>query len=311
MPLRKPADAPTIAAHDHDRGPKPDRKKRALLGAADHLDPYPRTPLALVETLCRDPAAPVPVRTGPPRPLPQQNRLCAILQPMAAAGAAATAPARPAEVIFPWRVEEARQRDPDHPHSWVLLMDGQASLWEAAAEALGDAPRVEILDLLHATGYRWEAVHRFHPPGSEGALKWMKRWVTGLLSGMGTGVIRGLQYLAEAGDLPTAARARLDSMHGYFERHRARIQYDQYLAAGYPIASGVSEGACRHVVKDRLERAGMHWTLPGAQARLNLRCVALNSDWDEFMQHYIHQESARLYANTPTETASRPLRFAA
>ncbi|MFO1432974.1 MAG: hypothetical protein U1F76_23170 [Candidatus Competibacteraceae bacterium] len=70
---------------------------------------------------------------------------------------------------------------------------------------------------------------------------------------------------------------------------------DQYLAAGYPIASGVIEGACRQAITDRLERTGMHWTVPSAQALLRLRCVALNGDWEVFLNHYIDQESKRLY----------------
>ena len=140
--------------------------------------------------------------------------------------------------------------------------------------------RVEILDLPHAPGHLWEAVHWFHDPGSEMALKWMKLLVLGRLSGMGTGVIRWLQHLAEQSELPAATRTRLAAIHGYFDRHRDRIHYDRYLAAGDPIASGVIEGACRHVLEDRMERAGMHWTLPGAQALLDLRCVALNDEWE-------------------------------
>ncbi len=77
------------------------------------------------------------------------------------------------------------------------------------------------------------------------------------------------------------------------------MHYDQYVAAGYPIASGVIEGACRHVVKDRMERTGMHWTLPGAQALLHLRCIALHGQWEDFMQYYIEQETARLYPKKP------------
>ena len=309
VPIRKPADAPAIAAHDHARGPKPDRKKMAVLGAVYQIDPYMRTAGAVVEALFRDPAAkPEPGATR--RPVPQHKRLCAVL-PVAAAVAAALAPPRPADVIFPWLAEEARRRDPDHQHPWVLLMDGQPSLWEAAAETLGDAPRVEILDLLHATGYLWEAVHLFHDPGSDLALKWMKLLVLGLLNGMGTGVIRWLQHLAEPGELPAAARTRLEQIHGYFDRHRDRIRYDRYLAAGDPIASGVIEGACRHVVKDRMERAGMHWTLPGAQALLNLRCVALNDEWEPFINHHIQSETARLYANIPIQPPSIRLRLVA
>ena len=60
------------------------------------------------------------------------------------------------------------------------------------------------------------------------------------------------------------------------------MRYDQFLAAGYPITSGVIEGACRHVVKDRMERAGMQWSMPGAQAMLDIRAVALNQDWTAF-----------------------------
>jgi hypothetical protein len=311
VPLRKPADAPAIAAHDHARGPKPDRKKMAVLGAAYQIEPHVRTPLAVVEALFRDPATPAPAdRTAPRRPVPQQKRVCAVL-PVAAAVAAALAPPRPVEVIFPWLQAAARRRAPDHPHSWVLLMDGQTSLWDAAAATLGDAPRVEILDLLHATGYLWEAVHLFHDPGSDLALKWMKVLTLGLLSGMGTGVICWLQHLAEQSELPAATRTRLEQIHGYFDRHRDRIHYDQYLAAGYPIASGVIEGACRHVVKDRMERAGMHWTLPGAQALLNLRCVALNDEWEPFMNHHIQSETARLYANIPIKPKSAHLRLVA
>ena len=309
VPLRKPADAPAIAAHDPARGPKPDRKKMAVLGAAYQIEPHSRTAAAVVESLFRDPTVPS-ARPEARRPVPQHKRVCAVL-PVAAAVAEALAPPRPADVIFPWLAEEARRRDPDHHHPWVLLMDGQPSLWDAAAAPLGEAPRVEILDLLHATGYLWEAVHLFHEPGSAMALQWMKLLVLGLLSGMGTGVIRWLQHLAEQSELPAATRTRLEQIHDYFDRHRDRIHYDQYLAAGYPIASGVIEGACRHVVKDRMERAGMHWTLPGAQALLNLRCVALNDEWEPFMNHHIQSETARLYANIPIKPKSAHLRLVA
>ncbi len=309
VPLRKPAEAPAIAAHDHARGPKPDRKKMAVLGGAYQIEPHPRTAAAVVESLFRDPAAPAE-RPTPPRPVPQQKRLCAVL-PVAAAVAEAVAAPRPAEVVFPWLRAEARQRDPDHRQTWVLLMDGQHALWDTAAATFGADPRVEILDLIHATGYLWEAVHLFQPSGSPLATNLMKVLVQALLEGVGTGVIRWLQDLAEQGQLPAASRTRLAQIYGYFDYHRHRIRYQEYLAAGYPIASGVIEGACRHVVKDRMERAGMHWTLPGAQALLNLRCIALNDEWEPFMNHYIDQETTRLYANCPVQPKHARLRLVA
>ncbi len=71
--------------------------------------------------------------------------------------------------------------------------------------------------------------------------------------------------------------------------------YDEYLRKGYPIASGVIEGACRHYVKDRMERTGMSWVKPEAQAMLELRSTALNGDWDQFFTFRIEQETQRLH----------------
>ena len=170
---------------------------------------------------------------------------------------------------------------------------------------------MEILDRLHATGYLWEAVHLFHEPGSTMIQKWMKVLTLGLLTGMGASVVRWLQHLAEQSELPAATRTRLEQIHGYFDRHRDRIHDDRYLAAGYPIASGVIEGACRPVVKDRMERAGMHWIPPGTQALLNFRCVALNDEWEPFMNPHIQSETARLYANIPIQPPSPQLRLVA
>jgi hypothetical protein len=73
------------------------------------------------------------------------------------------------------------------------------------------------------------------------------------------------------------------------------MRYDEYLAAGFPIASGVIEGACRHLVKDRMERAGMRWTIDGAQAMLNLRSTSINDQWSPLQVHRIRHETQRLY----------------
>lgn len=289
VPIRKPAAAPAISAHAHQRGPKPERKKMALVGAIYQSDPYPRTPHEVVEALFHDPAAAAPVRATGPRPAPQHKRLRASLNRQED-----TLPVRAADEIFPWLAAEAQQRDPAQQRPWVVLMDGQPGLWEEMAQVLGNTPRVEILDLLHATGYLWEAVHLFHPAGSELALQLMKLLVLGLLSGVGAALIPWLIDQAESIGLTVSQRERLDQMNQYFHHNQARLHYDQYLAAGYPIASGVIEGACRHVIKDRLERTGMHWTIPAAQALLQLRCVALNGDWEAFMKYYIDQESTRL-----------------
>ena len=155
-------------------------------------------------------------------------------------------------------------------------------------------------------------MHLFHAPGSALALKLMELLVLALLSGMSEGVVNLLEDAAVKVGLARSRRRQLTKICNYLRRHQARMRYDEYLAAGYPIASGVIEGACRHVVKDRMERAGMHWTLPGAQALLRLRCVALNGEWEAFMRYRIQQETARLYPHAElVAQAEWPLPLAA
>ena len=79
-------------------------------------------------------------------------------------------------------------------------------------------------------------------------------------------VIRGMRYQATQRGLKGQERKTVRGAAAYFERNRDRMKYDEYLAAGYPIGSGVVEGACRHLVKDRMERTGMRW-LPSVRRR--------------------------------------------
>ena len=81
----------------------------------------------------------------------------------------------------------------------------------------------------------------------------------------------------------------------YLEHNRNHMCYDEYLAHGYPIGSGVVEGACRHLVKDRMELTGMRWRTEGAHAMLDLRSVFLNGDWDRFQQYRIEKKMRKLY----------------
>lgn len=289
VPMRKAPEAPPISAHVHQRGPKPGRKQMALVGAAYHIEPYIRTPEQVLEALFQEPGFGAPPAAA--RPVPQHKRLRAALSE-----AVSGQPGHSAEVIFPWLLEQAQGRDPQHRQPWVVIMDGQPTLWEQLDSVLKDTPRIEILDLLHANGYLWEAVHLFHTPGSDQALALMKLCLLALLKGQAQTLMIWLTDQAQQCGLPATQRQRLAKISDYFHRHRHRLHYDQYLAAGYPIASGVIEGACRHVIKDRMERAGMHWTPPGAQAMLRLRCIALNGQWEDFMQYSIEQETARLYS---------------
>ena len=100
-------------------------------------------------------------------------------------------------------------------------------------------------------------------------------------------------------NLPAGKKKQLAKICDYFDKNGDRMRYDEYLKAGYPIATGVIEGACRHLVKDRLERAGMRWLLEGAQSMLDLRSVHLSGLWDEFTAYRIKREAQRLYSTSP------------
>jgi hypothetical protein len=121
--------------------------------------------------------------------------------------------------------------------------------------------------------------------------------VTQVLQGKVTTVIRALRRLAAVRGLKGVKKKALARICGYLRKNRGRMRYDEYLRAGYPIASGVIEGACRHLVKDRMERGGMHWTPEGAQAMLDLRGVWIAGQWETFQQHRILHDRELLYTH--------------
>ena len=95
---------------------------------------------------------------------------------------------------------------------------------------------------------------------------------------------------------------KLEKTANYFERNLKYMAYDAYLAHGWPIASGVIEGACRHFVKDRFELSGMRWEQSGAENLLRLRAVAENEDWDNYHLFHHQQRHQRLYTSPfPTQ----------
>ncbi len=288
IPIRRGADVPPIQDHDRKKGPKPHRKKQAIVGTVYTIDPYPRTPEAVVESLFREPDTGRP--PSPPRPQPCHKRVRASLN-REEEGKEIQA----GHEIFAWMAQQVHQRDPQRRKPLLTLMDGQESLWTTADRYLPDPARVEILDLLHVTPRLWDAAHLFYPSDPDGALAFVRERVTRVLQGNVGAVITGFRRMGTTRKLKTEKKKKLDIICTYLEKNQARMRYDEYLAAGYPIASGVIEGACRHYVKDRMERAGMRWTIPGAQAMLDLRSTMLNGDWETFTSYRIEQETQRLY----------------
>ena len=116
-----------------------------------------------------------------------------------------------------------------------------------------------------------------------------------ILDGKVRYVIRNFRRRLTERKLSKEKRKTVPAAMTYFENNCEHMHYDQYLAAGYPIGSGVAEGACRHLVKDRMELTGMRWERPGAQAMLHLRAIYLNGEWNNFVNFRIQNEQAKRY----------------
>jgi len=286
-------------------GPSPGKCKMAVLGAAYTVSAWKRTPEQVLGALFGETlSATTALKANDADYAKQRPKPCHKHVRAALSRQELGQPGHATAVIFPWLNDQLQQRDPHQQCPCVLLIDGQPTLWDQAAAHLKRTDRIEILDLLHALGYFWEAVHLFHSPGTLQAVKLMEFLSLALLEGKGLSALTWLANQAPEHGLTQAQRDELAKIRRYFETQRERIHYDQYLAQGLPIASGVIEGACRHVVNDRLNRTGMRWTLEGAQAMLNLRCVAINGLWDEMMADHIRRETERLY---PHRAANDPV----
>ena len=286
--MRRTATTAAIEGHQKSKGPKPGAKKIALLGATYTVDRNVRTPEQVVDALFRKPHANDDNRSRD-RPRPRHKRVRASLE-RSPEGTMDPATAE----IFGWMALEVEQRNPDGKKPFLILMDGQESLWDAATTQL-PKNAIPILDLLHVTPRLWQAAYFFHPKGGASTAQFVRDRVLRILRGETTSVITGLRRMATVSGLRGRKRKDLEKICKYFENNQHRMRYDQYLAAGYPIATGVIEGACRHLVKDRLERTGMHWVLEGAQAMLDLRSVHLADQWDEFTAFRIRKDLERLY----------------
>ena len=184
-------------------------------------------------------------------------------------------------------------RDPAKIKTVICLLDGEKALRVEQHEWLPRA--IGVLDIWHVMERLWAVAYCFHTEQSPAAERFVEDRLRALLDGKVGYVIGHFRRLLQHRKPSAEKRRTIRSAITYFDNNRAYMQYDEYLAAGYPIGSGVAEGACRHVVKDRMELTGMRWTLQGAQSMLHLRAIYLNGDWEDYLDSYIQTEQSRLY----------------
>jgi hypothetical protein len=294
VPLVK-EDAGKVPAFDEKE--RPGNRRMATLGCVFTVNRHVRTPEQILAALFRDPTVSQPEQ----RPEPQGKHYRGYF----------AEPAEPGEEAVPsayrtwsWITEEATGRW--QPGQVIIrLMDGQQVLWDAADACMvdfieerrqADKPvvQVDILDIMHASTYVWKAAKAF-PSHKEHQEAFAQDRLLRILQGDVTGVITGMRRMASQRNLSGQALKDVTTACNYFENNAQRMRYDEYLKAGYPIASGVIEGACRHVIKDRMEQGGMRWTLAGAEAMLNVRSVCASSEWAEFGTWRQAEEAQRLH----------------
>jgi len=287
VPMRK-VDAPQTKQADDvphgkrlKKGEKNGQKRMACVGGVYSVAPFPRTVEDVLNEVLRK-------EKQEQRPKPQNKRLRAVLT-REVDGKEVNAK----DVVFDWLAKELQQRDPHEHRTVVAVMDGESKLRDLQELKLSRA--IGILDIWHVTEYLWKLAYCFHAEGSDKVTAFVETYLRKLLEGNVNRVIGGIRQMATKGKLPKSKWDKVEDCLTYFAARAEYMKYDEYLAAGYPIGSGVVEGACRHLVKDRMEQAGMRWRIAGAQAILSLRAIYVNEDWDAFHADRIQKEQRKLY----------------
>jgi hypothetical protein len=264
-------------------GEKPNRKRMAALVAVYDTEPAKRRP--------RDVIAPPGGRSGTRRPRPGPKALAKWL--------AGSVRKDPAEVIAA-AFDEAEARDPGHLRTWVVLVDGaehQLDLIRAEAARRAVAIRI-VIDLIHVLEYIWKAAWSLHDAGDPAAEDWVAVKALAVLAGDSTRAAEEITAEAGSAGLPASRRTGAEACVRYLNARHDYLRYDKALANGWPIATGVIEGACRHLIGDRLDIGGARWGLDGAEAVLTIRAVIANGDFDDYWRFHLAREHQRLYPGT-------------
>jgi hypothetical protein len=269
-----------------------DRKRMATVASVYEVAPHVRSAEEVIGEMRRDPKPERPAS----RPRPQKKRVWASVEKDAA------------EVIGS-AFAEAHARDPEHKRCWVALVDGnetQLTLFRWLALRY-QVTLVIILDLMHVASYVWKA--GFALLGRESPLleDWVREHLGAILQGRSSLVAAGLRRSATLRGLSANRRKPVDVCAEYLQKYSPFLRYDLFLAAGYPIATGVIEGACRYVVKDRMEITGAVWRLMGAEAVLKLRSLHASGDFDEYWQFHEQCDYDRNHRSLYTDGRPTPV----
>ena len=261
-------------------GEKSNRKRMAQVAAVYSIAPWKRTAADLVRPLRTDAVEEL-------RPKPKGKRVWASVE-------------KAQQRVIRSAIDEAIRRDPDATRRWVVLVDGDPKQLRAVKAELRRAKRKAtiILDVVHVLEYVWKAARALFGESNAEAEDWVGNRLLALLGGRSGGdVAQTIRWWSarRKGSLDAARTAAIDEACDYLsDRARTRLMhYEEALRNGLPIATGVIEGACRYLVKDRMDRTGARWSLTGAEAVLRLRAIRASGDFDDYWKFHLAAEKGR------------------
>lgn len=246
------------------KGEKKNAKRMATVAAVYTTAPFERTP----EDLLSQGGSRINKMKCPPI---ENKRVWASLE-------------KEPEEVIEQAFAEALNRDPNHEKKWVALVDGnntQIDILRKIARARGIEMTI-IVDIIHVIEYLWKAGRVFYPKSGPKLEEWVQHRIGKILQGKAGPMAGGMRRSATRKGLDEKEREPVDRCATYLLNKSPYLRYDRYLANGFPVATGVIEGACRHLVKDRMEITGAKWSLLGAEAVLRLRALRSSKDFDEY-----------------------------
>jgi hypothetical protein len=266
------------------------RKRMATVAAVYDLKPQARRPEEVMGEL-----RPVAVAASP-RPRAQNKRVWASVE-------------KSMEEVTGAVFDEAQRRDARQARRWVVLVDGnnhQLAHVRAVARKRGLKATI-IIDFIHVLEYLWKAAWCFFKEGDTRAERWVAERALGVLRGNSGQVAGGIRRSATRRALAADKRKGVNDCARYLRTKRHLLRYDEYLRDGLPIATGVIEGACRHLISDRMDITGARWSLAGAEAILRLRSLRSSGQFDEYWLMHLAAERHRNHTSkyAPPQAPSR------
>lgn len=261
------------------KGEKPNRKRMAQVATVYSIEQWPRTIADVLHGVHNK------REKAERRPRPTNKRVWASV-------------VHSPERVIGDAFDEAFRRDPELRRHWVVLVDGnkdQLARIKRAAKTVGVKVTI-VLDIVHVLEYLWSAAYAFHAEGSTEAEQWVECRLLALLNGRSGGEIaKSLRAMIKTHGLDADDAEPVEDAAEYLVNNTRLLHYDRALAEGLPIATGVIEGACRYLVKDRMGRTGAVWSVNGAEAVLRLRALRASGDFDDYWAFHLAKEHDRTH----------------